>query len=255
MQGPCTWPTVRPSPLWGPDRVVTCTMKAGAEGERCRQARCSGASPWDVRESSRSSSRSLGRWSPAQWSHRLPGRAHLPVRVVSPWEECHRFPPERSLQVCSRPLRYLRFDVALEPQDPPLPAHSSFPPCRRQGRRPITTTWWRRICRAFGATQTTIGHVEASLETQGIRPLSVSANRLSIGVQADAGITSRAFSVRLRRFRLRGGRLGYANTTAPTLPASIGRDVQAVMGSTTSTPWCPRGSKRFTRPRRCRTRL
>ncbi len=82
----------------------------------------------------------------------------------------------------------------------------------------------------FGATRSTIAAVEATLKSQGLRTLSVSANRLSIAVAGDVGAAETAFATHLERFRLHGGRVAYANTSAPSLPAAVGGDVQAVVG-------------------------
>ncbi len=93
----------------------------------------------------------------------------------------------------------------------------------------------------FGATQSTIAAVEAMLKGQGFRTLSVSANHLSIAVAGDVGAAERAFATHLERYRLRGGRVAFANTTAPSLPAGVGNAVQAVVGLDTTAVERPLG--------------
>ena len=135
----------------------------------------------------------------------------------------------------------LRVDVVLQPQDPAAlegfvtavstPGSSSYRHYLRPGS----------FATRFGATPATIANVEASLKSQGLRLLSVSPNRLSIEMQAPASTASRVFGVRLSRFRLRGGRVAYANTTAPTLAGPIGHDVQTVLGLDDLNPMVPEG--------------
>jgi hypothetical protein len=82
----------------------------------------------------------------------------------------------------------------------------------------------------FGATNATINAVLAALRTAGLHPGAVSADHLSIPVTATVAQASSAFGVSMASYRLPGGRTGYANTSAPKLPASIASSVEAVIG-------------------------
>jgi hypothetical protein len=72
--------------------------------------------------------------------------------------------------------------------------------------------------------------VLSALRGLGLRPGAVSSNHLAIPVTATAGQLERAFATTLVRYRLPGGRVGYADTTAPSLPAAAAAHVQAIIG-------------------------
>ena len=135
----------------------------------------------------------------------------------------------------------VRVDVVLQPQDPA--ALASFVTAVSTPGSPSYHHYLRpgAFATRFGATPATIASVESSLKVQGLQLLSVSGNRLSIAMQAPASTASRVFAVRLGRFRLRTGRVAYANTTAPTVSGSIGRDVQTVIGLDDLNPMEPEG--------------
>jgi subtilase family serine protease len=82
----------------------------------------------------------------------------------------------------------------------------------------------------FGPTAATIATVRSTLRARGLRPGAISANHLSIPVTATAGQLQSAFATSLARYRLPGGRTGFANATAPVLPAAAAAHVQAVIG-------------------------
>ena len=82
----------------------------------------------------------------------------------------------------------------------------------------------------FGPTSATISSVYAALRARGLSPGAISPDHLSIPVTATAAQIESAFSVGLARYRRLGGGTGFANTTAPRLPASVAGDIQAVIG-------------------------
>jgi len=82
----------------------------------------------------------------------------------------------------------------------------------------------------FGATNATINAVLAALRTAGLHPGAVSADRLSIPVTATVAQAESAFGVSMASYRLPGGRTGYANTSAPKVPANIAPSVDAIIG-------------------------
>lgn len=82
----------------------------------------------------------------------------------------------------------------------------------------------------FGPTRAAIAAVRSALGSVGLHPGKVSANHLAIPVTATAGQVESAFGIRLNRYRLPGGRVGYANLTAPRLPATAARYVESIIG-------------------------
>jgi hypothetical protein len=83
---------------------------------------------------------------------------------------------------------------------------------------------------AFGPTGAAIATVRSALRARGLHPGTISANHLSIPVTATASQLESAFAVHLARYRLSGGRTGFANTSAPVLPAAAAAAVQAIVG-------------------------
>ncbi len=82
----------------------------------------------------------------------------------------------------------------------------------------------------FGPSLAQVAAVKDALRSAGLRPGPVSANRLSIPVTASAGAIERAFGIALEQYRLPGGRVAYANSAAPRLPAAVAPLVQGVLG-------------------------
>jgi subtilase family serine protease len=82
----------------------------------------------------------------------------------------------------------------------------------------------------FGPSLASVAAVENALRSAGLSPGQVSANRLSIPVTATAASIDRAFGITLAAYRLPGGRLAYANTSAPKVAAAVAPLVQGVLG-------------------------
>lgn len=82
----------------------------------------------------------------------------------------------------------------------------------------------------FGPTRAAIAAVRSALSGLGLRTGKISANHLSIPVTATAGQIERAFAITLNRYRLPGGQVGYANLTAPRLPATAAPYVESIIG-------------------------
>jgi hypothetical protein len=82
----------------------------------------------------------------------------------------------------------------------------------------------------FGATLAQVAAVDAALRAEGLSPGPVTRNRLAIPVTASAGVAEHAFGVALSRYRLPGGRIAYASSRAPRVPAAVARFVQGVLG-------------------------
>jgi subtilase family serine protease len=82
----------------------------------------------------------------------------------------------------------------------------------------------------FGATPATIAAVRQTLAAAGLTVGATSANNLSINVSGSAARIEKALSTSLVQYKLASGRVAFAETSAPALPATIARDVEAVIG-------------------------
>jgi hypothetical protein len=82
----------------------------------------------------------------------------------------------------------------------------------------------------FGLSLARIGQVSAALRSLGLDPGPVDSGRLLIPVTSTAAQLEHAFGVTLAGYRLPGGRVGYANTAAPKVPAAIAPYVKGVIG-------------------------
>jgi subtilase family serine protease len=82
----------------------------------------------------------------------------------------------------------------------------------------------------FGASAGAIASVRAALEAQGLHPGAAAANGLSIPVRTTVGGAGGALRVGFTRYRLRSGRVAFANTSAPQLPHAAAGHVQTVVG-------------------------
>lgn len=91
----------------------------------------------------------------------------------------------------------------------------------------------------FGATSATSAAVRGALQARGLAAGAVSSDGLAFHVRGSAAAVESAFGVQIRQFRLSTGRLAYANTTAPSLPASVAGDVQAILGLNDLARWAP----------------
>jgi subtilase family serine protease len=82
----------------------------------------------------------------------------------------------------------------------------------------------------FGATQAQLAAVDGALRSLGLSPGTAAADRLSIPVTAPASAVERAFSTSLSRYRLKTGRVVFANSAAPLIPGAAAPYVQSVLG-------------------------
>ena len=124
----------------------------------------------------------------------------------------------------------LHFDVALAPKN--ATALSQY---ANEVSTPGSSLYHRYLAKGqfagmFGATKATVNSVLAALRAAGLHPGAVASDRLSISVTATASQVESAFGVTMASYRLAGGRTGYANTSAPKLPATVAPDVQAIIG-------------------------
>jgi hypothetical protein len=82
----------------------------------------------------------------------------------------------------------------------------------------------------FGPTTEAIQSVEQALRADGLHPGTISGNHLSIPVRATAAQLSSAFSTGFQQYKVRGGRVAYANTSAPLIAADAAPYVQGIVG-------------------------
>ncbi len=82
----------------------------------------------------------------------------------------------------------------------------------------------------FGPTLAQVAAVENALRSAGLSPGPVSSDRIAIPVTATAAAIDRAFGIELVSYRLPGGRVAYANSAAPRLPAAVAPLVTGVLG-------------------------
>ncbi len=88
----------------------------------------------------------------------------------------------------------------------------------------------------FGPSQSAYDSVLAWLRARGFRIVRGSVNRLTISARSTVRQAEHAFGTPIRRYRL-DGRLVYANTSDPTIPARLGSFVAAIGGlSSLATP-------------------
>jgi hypothetical protein len=82
----------------------------------------------------------------------------------------------------------------------------------------------------FGATPQAVATVTDALRRRGLTVGQVSGNGLSIPVSGSVAAVGAAVHTSLTEYRLASGRSARANTSAPTLPASVAAQVQGVVG-------------------------
>jgi subtilase family serine protease len=82
----------------------------------------------------------------------------------------------------------------------------------------------------FGLSLSAIAQVRAELTALGLHPGQVDSGRTLIPVTATAAALEHAFGTTLVDYRLAGGRVAYANLSAPVVPAIIAPDVQGIVG-------------------------
>ncbi len=82
----------------------------------------------------------------------------------------------------------------------------------------------------FGPSRSAIGAVRSQLTARGLRVRGVSSDGLLVRFSGTAGQVEGAFHTGLRSYRLRGGSLGRATTSAVSLPSTIAGSVAAVLG-------------------------
>jgi hypothetical protein len=127
----------------------------------------------------------------------------------------------------------LHLTVALAPRDPSALAafaQEVSTPGSAAFRQYLSVAEFRR---RFAPTEAQIAAVRTFLSGRGLTPGPVTANGLAMSISTTATRAEGAFSVELGRYVLRGGRVAYANTAAPSLDSSVARLVQSLIGLNT----------------------
>lgn len=96
----------------------------------------------------------------------------------------------------------------------------------------------------FGAAPATIAAVDAALKSLGLSPKPADPDGLAVPVTTTAAAAEAAFGVHLEQYRLASGRVAFASTTAPWVPASIAPDLVAIVGLSNLVRPQPRGLAR-----------
>ncbi len=124
----------------------------------------------------------------------------------------------------------LQLDVALTPRNPfglkTFAAAVSTPGTPQYGQYLSVSEFARR----FGATPAHVAAVAAALRRAGLHVEAPDRNDLMLPVSGSVAAVQRAFETREASVRLPDGRSAYVNRSAPTLPANIAGDVDAVIG-------------------------
>jgi len=109
----------------------------------------------------------------------------------------------------------------------------------------------REFVSRFAPTAATVASVDHSLRAHGLIPARISANGLSISIEATGPAVEHAFSLSLARFRLSDGADVILNTSAPAVDRRIASAVQSVIGLSGLQHWtsplkrlAPSGSSR-----------
>ena len=131
-----------------------------------------------------------------------------------------------SLPAASR----LRVDVLLKPSNSTALAdyaHAVSTPGSPEFHHYLSTA---EFASNFGPSAPARRAVEAALRAEGLPAGQLSPDHMSIRIRASATRLSKAFSTGIARYRLRSGRVAFANTSAPSLPAGAAVDVEGVVG-------------------------
>ena len=124
----------------------------------------------------------------------------------------------------------LHLRVILAPRDPQ--GLADFATAVSTPGSPLYRHYLRRgeFAARFGASPATIAAVESALRAAGLNPGPAAPNALSIPVDSSASTVSHALHVGFQRYRLRSGRVAFANTAAPSLPGGVAGAVRTVVG-------------------------
>src|SRR5580658_2040748 len=124
----------------------------------------------------------------------------------------------------------LRLDIMLSPRDPQelrsLALAVSTP------GSPVYRHFWtvRQFAARFGQTRAAIRAADSALREAGLSPGLASANGLLIPVLTTVRRASASLHTGFTQYRLRSGRVVFANTSVPRLPRAVAAMTTAVLG-------------------------
>ncbi|MGH9103421.1 MAG: protease pro-enzyme activation domain-containing protein [Acidimicrobiales bacterium] len=124
----------------------------------------------------------------------------------------------------------IQLTVSLRPRDPAALASyaaSVATPGSSGYRRYLSV---QGFAERFAPSPATVASVTAALRSRGLTVGAVTADRLGLQVSGTAAAVESALGTGIDRYRLRSGRVAFANVSAPTLPTAVASDVQAVVG-------------------------
>ena len=123
----------------------------------------------------------------------------------------------------------LRVDVTLLPRDPG--ALAAYATAVSTPGSQVYRDFLRKgeFAGRFGPTATAIAAVEEQLLAEGLKPEGITSDHLVIRLTATAASFAKAFRTGFETYEMKGGRVAYANTSAPFLGAAT-KYVQAVIG-------------------------
>ncbi|HKZ12313.1 MAG TPA: S53 family peptidase [Solirubrobacterales bacterium] len=128
------------------------------------------------------------------------------------------------------PERQLSLYVALEPRDPA--ALASFAEGVATPGSPIYGDYLSvpQFAARFGPTPAQVATVRSALAARGLDVGAPSADSLSLPVTATAAEAEAAFGTAIDRVATAGGRVAFANRSAPLVPAAAAPYVQGILG-------------------------
>ena len=124
----------------------------------------------------------------------------------------------------------LRATVTLAPRDPAalaVYAQAVSDPDSPSYHQYLTVA---EFAQRFGPSPRQVDAVRASLGARGVPVGALSPNGLALSVSAPAADLATAFQTSFERYRLPGGQIAYANTSAPAIAASLTGTVQSIVG-------------------------
>jgi kumamolisin len=124
----------------------------------------------------------------------------------------------------------LRLDFTLRPRDPAglqALALAVSTPGSPQRRHFLTVP---QFAARFGQSPQALGKAETALREVGLSPGRVASNGLLIPVVTTIGQAAAALHTGFADYRLRSGRVAFANTSAPRLPRPVAAITAAVVG-------------------------
>jgi subtilase family serine protease len=124
----------------------------------------------------------------------------------------------------------LRLDVELAPRDPA--GLAAFVQAVSDPKSPEYKHYLAKgqFAAVFGASPATINSVTGALRSAGLTPGTPTQDGLTIPVTTTFAKAGAAFGTTFANYRLKDGRVAFANDTAPSLPSSVAGEVSGIVG-------------------------